>query len=117
MPKTKIREITIYEKQGTFSFLKEKSVSKQDYDFEGISILRNLLSNEKARLLHTIKNQNPGSIYSLAKILGRDFKSVMQDIKLLQRVGFIELIAEKTKNRTRHKPIISVDTMTINLKI
>jgi len=117
MAKTKTREITIYENKGSFSLFKKSSATKKDYDFEGISALRSILSNEKARLLHTIKTQNPGSIYELAKKLGRDFKSVNGDIKLLERFGFIELIAEKTKNRTRHKPEIVVENITINIKI
>ena len=45
------------------------------------------------------------------------FKSVNDDLKLLERFGFVELIEEKTKNRIRHKPIIVVDTITINFKI
>jgi predicted transcriptional regulator len=79
--------------------------------------LRQVLSNEKARILHTIKTQNPISIYDLAKKLDRGFKSVSDDIKLLERFGFIELVEEKTKNRIRHKPVIVVDTVTIHMKV
>ncbi|MCF7910319.1 hypothetical protein K9L16_01450 [Candidatus Pacearchaeota archaeon] len=117
MAKTKTREITIYESKGAFSLFKKTKTSKKDYDFEGVSALRNLLSNEKARILHTIKTQKPKSIYELAKQLGRGFKAVNDDIKLLSRFGFIELISEKTKNRKRYRPEIVVDTITINLKV
>jgi len=117
MPKTKIREITITESKGTFSVFKKKENSKKDYDFSGILTLRQLLSNEKARILHVLKTQKPISIYDLAKKLGRGFKSVNDDIKLLERFGFIELIEEKTKNRKRYRPEIVVDTITIHLKI
>lgn len=117
MTKTKIREITIKESKGAFSMFKKYKTSKKDYDFEGILALRQLLSNEKARILHVIKTQKPKSIYDLAKKLGRGFKSVNDDIKLLERFGFIELIEEKTKNRKRHRPEIVVDTITIHLKI
>ena len=117
MTKTKIREITIIESKGAFSIFKKQGTSKKDYDFSGISALRQLLNNEKARILHTIKSQKPTSIYDLAKKLNRTFKSVSDDIKLLERFGFIELLEEKTKNRVRHKPVIVVDTMTIHLKI
>ncbi|MFC1682468.1 hypothetical protein ACFL0X_02540 [Nanoarchaeota archaeon] len=116
MPKTKTREITITESKGAFSIFK-KSKSQKKYDFSGIAALRQILSNEKARILDTIKNQNPRSIYDLSKKLGRGFKSVSDDIKLLERFGFIELIEEKTKNRKRHKPEIIVDTITIHIKI
>ena len=76
-----------------------------------------LASNEKAKILYTIKTKKPNSMYSLAKILERDFKSVSDDIKLLERFGFIEMIAEKTGKRERLKPILSSDTITINIKI
>ncbi len=117
MAKTKIREITLDSSKGTFTFFKKTKTSKEDYDFSGISALRQLLSNEKARILHTIKAQKPQSIYDLAKKLNRGFKSVNDDIKLLKRFGFIELIEERTKNRIRHKPEIVVDTVTIHLKV
>ena len=117
MPKEKTREITITESKGAFSIFKKPQISKKDYDFSGILALRQLLSNEKARILNVIKTQEPKSIYDLAKKLGRGFKSVNDDIKLLERFGFIELIEEKTKNRIRHKPEIVVDTITIHIKI
>ena len=116
--KTKTREITITESHGAFSiFKKSRASKKKDYDFTGIQALRQLLSNEKARILHTIKTQKPGSIYELSKQLGRGFKSVREDIKLLERFGFIELTEEKTKKRVRHKPEIVVDLVTVNVKL
>ena len=101
---SKIREITIKESKGIFNLIKDKKISKLDYDFEGLSALRQLLNNEKARMLHVIKNQEPKSIYELAKKLKRNFKSVVEDIKLLERFGFIELIKEKTKKVNRKRP-------------
>ena len=114
---SKTREITIKESKGIFNLIKDKKISKLDYDFEGLSALRQLLNNEKARMLHVIKNQEPKSIYELAKKLKRNFKSVVEDIKLLERFGFIELIKEKTKKRVRHKPEIAVDEIIIKLSI
>ena len=117
MAKNKIREITIRESQGAFSIFGKSKISKSDYDFSGLSALRQLLSNEKARILHVIKTEKPGSIYELAKKLNRGFKTVNDDLKLLERFGFIEFIEEKTKNRIRHKPEIVVDTVTIHVSI
>jgi predicted transcriptional regulator len=117
MAKNKTREITIKQSQGTFSLFKKTKISKKDYDFSGISALRQLLSNEKARILDVIKTKEPKSIYDLAKKLNRGFKSVNDDIKLLERFGFIELTEEKTKNRIRHKPEIVVNTITIHIKL
>ncbi len=117
MAKTKVREITIKESKGTFSFVKSKKDSKEDYDFSGLAALRNLLTNEKARMLCVIKNNKPESLYELAKILGRNFKAVLDDVKLLERFGFIDLIEEKHNNRIRHKPVISTTSVTIHINI
>lgn len=115
--KIKSREITIVDESGAFtSFFKKLTGDSKDYDFEGISALRKLLSNEKARLLHTIKTKKPNSIYNLAKTLNRDFKSVSEDIKLLQRFGFIEMISEHTGKRERLKPTLAIDTLNITIK-
>ncbi len=111
-----VREITIKRSKGTFSIFKKGS-SKENYDFSGILALRQLLSNQKARILHVVKTQKPQSIYELAKKLERGFKSVNDDVKLLERFGFVELIEEKTKNRVRYRPVILVDTITLNVRI
>lgn len=113
-PKLKTREIVIKESKG---FFKNKGTSKKDYDFEGITALRRLLTNEKARVLNVIKTKEPNSIYELAKILGRNFKSVNEDIKLLKRFGFIELHKIKDKNRVKYKPHLSVDGINIQIRI
>lgn len=116
--KTKTKQITIVDEKGTFGvFLKMFQGSKKDYDFNGLALLRSLLSNEKARILHIVKTKNPQSVYSLAKLLQRDFKSVSEDVKLLEKFGFIDLIAEKTGKRNRFKPIVILDSLTLEIKI
>ena len=114
MAKTKVREVTIVETKGAFSFLGK---GKEEFDFAGIAALRQLLSNEKAKILHTLKTRNPKSVYELAKILGRGFKAVNDDIKLLKRFGFIDLVKESTGKRVRFRPEIIVDSITIHLNV
>jgi len=117
MSREKVREITITQSQGAFSIFKKVPTEKNSFDFSGLQAIRQVLNNEKARVLHVIKHKEPKSIYNLAKILGRSFKSVNDDIKLLKRFGFIELIEEKVKNRIRHRPIVLIDTITIHVSI
>jgi predicted transcriptional regulator len=115
---TKIRDIDIIEEHGTFTtFFKKMTGEQSDYDFDGIHTLRNLLTNEKARILHTIKTKKPSSIYALAKIINRDFKSVNEDIKQLEKFGFIDLISERTGKRERLRPVVVVDAIQINVKL
>ena len=117
MSKTKTREITLAVSQGAFDLIFKKfKGEKKDYDFEGISILRKLFSNERARILSVLKHKKPDSIYSLAKILNRDFKSVNNDIKLLERFGFIDLIVNHKGKRKRIRPVIIVDSVDIRVQ-
>lgn len=116
--RTKTRDITITESGGAFSmFFKKFGSFQSEYDFESLSAFRKLLSNEKARMLHIIKTKKPSSIYNLAKILKRDFKSVMTDVKLLERFGFVDFISEKSGKREKLRPVLAVDTLYINFKI
>jgi predicted transcriptional regulator len=91
-------------------------VSKK-HDFSDIALLRNILSNEKARILYTLKRNKPKSIYELAKILKRDFKSVREDVKILEKFGFIEFHSGKTGKRESLIPKLSLDKMQIIVNI
>jgi len=114
--KTKTREITITDDKGAFtSFFKRIAGEKSDFNFKGLASLRTLLSNEKARIIHVIKTRSPKSIYNVAKMVQRDFKSVSEDIKLLEEFGFIDLIKEKTGSRERLKPVVIVDSIKIEI--
>ncbi len=114
----KVRQITIAQDSGRFTTLfKRFSGKKEDYDFEGLSALRRLISNERARMLHVIKVKNPESIYKLAKILGRDFKSVRDDVNLLARFGFVDFVHEKKGARQKMRPVIAADSITIEITL
>ncbi len=116
--KIKTREINIVEKGGAFNtFFKKLTGEQVENDYEGLEALRKLLSNERARILNTIKHKRPKSIYQLAKILQRDFKAVQEDVKLLERFGFLDLIAEKSGKRERLKPVLIVDEIHVKISI
>lgn len=105
------------------SSLKPFSLQLQPFPFEpktetfGIKEFRQLLSDEKARILATIKTKKPISIYSLAKILGRDFKAVRSDVKLLENFGFLKLVALKDKGKKKLKPILALDRLQVTIEI
>ena len=114
---TKAITINLNQKTGMFSSILNKFTGNQITSQTEITNLRQLLSNEKAKLIHVIKTQNPDSIYELSRLLKRDFKAVRHDIKLLEQFGFVELLVSQKDGRERLKPIISVDKIifTINL--
>jgi len=113
--RTKIRYVDINVNKG--GFVSKLIGSGKTHDFSDIKLLRNLLSNEKARILYVLKSKKPRSIYALAKILGRDFKSVRDDIKVLERFGFIEFHAEKTGKRSSLMPVLIIDKLQIIINI
>ena len=112
----KTRSISLAEKEGAFStlFHRFKATKKQESE---VSALRHVLSNEKARLLHICKTKKPASIYELAKLLGRDFKAVRQDIKTLEKFGFIELISSHKQGRERLMPVVDTDQIVISIEV
>ena len=112
------RSIALGIETGTFTgIFRRLRGQEKGYNFADISVLRQLLSNERARLLYTLKTKSPSSIYNLAKLLGRDFKSVRQDVKLLERFGFIDLVSDKKGNRQRLKPVLAADSVHITFNV
>lgn len=116
MSKEKTRIVNLYITPSAFSSIfKRLRGDKSDYDFSSLIDLRQLLSNEKAKILNVINNQKVESIYHLARILKRDFKSVRQDIKILEKFGFLELKQEVKGKRKKLKPILIIDKLQINI--
>ena len=54
---------------------------------ESLDVLRKILTPERIRILQVIKNERPGSIYELAKLLDRDRAAVVRDLEYLQQIG------------------------------
>lgn len=115
----KKREKTVYVELNANkgNFVSKMMSSKRSFDFSDIKLLRNLLSNEKARILYTLKFEKPKSIYSLAKILKRDFKSVRSDLVTLEKFGFIDYVREKKGNRKMIMPILRIDKLNIEIDV
>lgn len=107
-----IKYISLEHKRGTFRAL--FSMFSSESLFGEVAQVRALLSNERAKILHIIKKNNPSSIYELAKILGRDFQSVRKDITLLQHFGIVKL-QKQGKSRISLKPTLNLDSLQINI--
>ena len=113
--KSKTKHININMKKGGFvSRLIGSGTKNRKTD---IALLRNLLSNEKAKIIYKLKYQNPKSIYELAKSLGRDFKSVRDDLIILKNFGLIEFQSEKTGKRKSLAPKLATQQLNIIIDI
>lgn len=113
--KTKVRYVEVNASKR--SFVSKLIGEKKSYDFSDIRVLRGLLSDEKAKILYVLKYNKPNSIYGLAKLLKRDFKSVRDDLYTLERFGFIDFSAEKKGKRESLKPVLATESMQIVINI
>jgi len=112
----KTKTISLSQKQGAFTTMLHRFKGGKDKQVSEIGLLRSLLSNEKARIFHVIKTKQPNSLYELAKVLGRDFKSVRQDLSVLEKFGFVEMIPIHKGKREKLKPVLAFDVLEIKIE-
>jgi predicted transcriptional regulator len=62
--------------------------------FEDLETLLRSLTPGRWRLLKTLRGSGPVSVRALARTLGRDYKNVHTDVKVLQTLGLIERVEE-----------------------
>lgn len=59
--------------------------------FVSVEAMRQVLTPSRLSLLHMIRTRRPRSIAALAKLIGRNFKNVHADVKLLADLGLVHL--------------------------
>ena len=84
--------------------------------FNDVETLRSILTTERVRVLHCIKEKKPKSIYELAKMLDRNWGLVAKDIELLSNLGIVKL-EKKEKPKEIIRPIVNFNKMNINVAI
>lgn len=100
-----------------FGFIPRFFGSKKEFQVTDLEIIRKFLSNEKSRILFLLKNEKFNSIYDLAKKIKRDFKSVYEDLKFLEKLGFIEFHSEKKGKREKLIPVLLTDKIELIINI
>ena len=94
----------------------EKVKKHEGISFKNIETMRKVLTEERLRILKTIKKEHPPSIYKLAKILKRDIKNTFDDVQYLAEVGLLEL--KKTKEgREKITPLVNYDKILLEISV
>ena len=90
---------------------------KKGLSFGTVESFREFFTPRRLELLKIIKHKQPDSIYELAKLSNRDFKSVDTDIKILEKHGLIDTEKIFVKGRTGYKlkPIFDYDKLTVDI--
>jgi len=84
--------------------------------FDSLKTMRKFITDERLKILKTIRRDHPASIYALAKILKRDTKNVSDDVRYLSELGLLRL--EKTKDgRSKTKPIMEYDKILVEISV
>ncbi len=86
--------------------------------FASIEAARNLLTPTRLALLRVSRDKRPGSIYELAKLVGRDFKNVQGDLKLLEKYGLVRLDqGRRTGKRVVKAPRVACSEIALKIAI
>ncbi len=113
----KTKTINISLENGVFKGFIKKIIGGKEYNDLDISRVRKLLSNERARMIYMIKTNPPKSIYHLAKLLGRDFRTVREDLRILESFGIIDLITKYKGRRESLVPILNIENLNIQIAL
>ena len=73
--------------------------------FESMQAVRKFLTDKRLEVWRTIRDQKPGSISELAKMLKRDFKSIHSDVMLLESIGLVKLKKRKGQRGDVQMPV------------
>lgn len=94
----------------------EKVKKHEGISFDNLDVMRKVLTEERLRILKTVKKEHPSSIYQLAKMLGRDMKNTFDDVQYLAQIGFIDL--KKTKEgREKATPSVKYDKILLEIPV
>jgi predicted transcriptional regulator len=117
--------VSIKAKEDLFNEVKEvwgrlesgEQIKKHEgISFENIEAMRKILSEERLRILKTVKKEQPKSIYELAKLLKRDIKNTFDDVQFLAKIGLIEL--KKTREgREKTVPRVNYDRILLEIPV
>ncbi len=84
---------------------------------ESIDAARRLMTNERLKMLSEVKKSRPNSLYSLAKLLKKDIKTVSTDAGILSKAGLLSLENYREGKKTKVRPRVSMSKISFELAI
>ncbi len=90
--------------------------AKSVISFKSLGVMRKFITDERLRILTTIKKYHPSSVYELAKILKRDTKNVSSDVDFLEEIGLLEVKKAK-RGRQKSTPSVNYDKILLEIPV
>ena len=84
---------------------------------DSVEALRTLITRERLKMLSQVKSTRPNSLYSLAKLLKRDIKTVSTDAGILSQAGLLKLETYMDGKKTKVRPRVSVSRISVEFAI
>ena len=90
-----------------------------EVSFASIDVFRQFFTEKRLEMLHVIRHRRPGSVYALAKLLKRDFKSVHADLKRLAQLGLVRVRRQKAKTPKGYRavPVVGYDRIILEMAV
>ncbi len=96
---------------------KGEDVSYEKLVFESYEAFRKVLTPERLKILHVIREKEPKSVYELAKILGRNRRNVIKDLEILELLGLVEFEEEKRGKRKSRRPVVPYNEIEVSIPV
>lgn len=93
----------------------EQVMQKKGFSFSSVESFRQFFTPKRIELLQVIKHKHPESIYELAKLINRELKSVVTDIKILEKYGLIDTKKLPVKGGYKVRPIFDYDKLSVDI--
>jgi predicted transcriptional regulator len=77
----------------------EEVTPTRGVSFSSLDAVRSVLTDKRLELLRIIRREKPASINALAKLAGRDFKNVYDDVMRLKECELIQVSASSRSSR------------------
>ena len=88
---------------------------RKGLSFGSVESFRQFFTPKRIELLQVVKHKQPKSIYELAKLTHREFKSVVVDIKILERYGLIDTKKVPVKGGYKVRPSFDYDKLSVDI--
>ncbi|MHB8604046.1 MAG: HVO_A0114 family putative DNA-binding protein [Thermoplasmatota archaeon] len=85
--------------------------------FPTYAMFRAALTPARVDLLKLIRRREPDSIYELARLAGRDVRSVRSDVRELASLGLVDVTKKRGKSRARNVPRVPYSKLEIEVEV